>query len=464
LHLPCPTPLLETNAGIRGWAEIMVLVRRELLARTGLALAAGAIASGNWRDSAAREIAASLDPSSADSWDAVRAQFALSDEFIHMSAMLISSHPKPVRDAIEQHRRAMDANPVGYVFQNNRALQEAARTAAGQYLQISASDIAVTDSTTMGVGLVYNGLRLTPDQEILSTEQDYYVTHEAIRLAAKRTGARLRKISLYDRIDEITQEQIVSRIAEAVTPATRVVALTWVHSSTGLKLPLRRIADALDEVNVKRDEARRVLLCVDGVHGFGVEDIALSDLGCDFFMAGCHKWLFGPRGTGIVAGTQRGWEAVVPTIPSFIDGGTWQAWYSGADPTGPTTGSRMSPGGYKAFEHLWALTQAFEFHEGIGKTRVAERTRELAGHLKQGLGGMSHVTLHTPHAHELSAGIVSFDVNGMSPVAVVNRLRERRIVASVAPYAVPHVRLTPCIQNTAAEIDIVLQEIRALAT
>src|SRR5215210_4566443 len=178
------------------------MLRRELLMGTGLAVAAGAISS-------ARGWSGASDAISAGDWPAVRAQFAFSNEFIQMSAMLISSHPKPVRDAIEEHRRAMDANPLTYLFQNNRRLQDAARTAAGQYLGVSASEIALTDSTTMGVGLVYNGLRLTPEQEILSTEQDYYVTHEAIRLAAKRTGATVRKVSLYEQIQGITAEQIV---------------------------------------------------------------------------------------------------------------------------------------------------------------------------------------------------------------------------------------------------------------
>jgi isopenicillin-N epimerase len=45
----------------------------------------------------------------------------------------------------------------------------------------------------------------------------------------------------------------------------------------------------------------------------------------------------------------------------------------------------------------------------------------------------------------------------------VRHLRERRIIASVAPYAVQHVRLTPCIQNTPAEIETALREIRPLA-
>jgi selenocysteine lyase/cysteine desulfurase len=76
---------------------------------------------------------------------------------------------------------------------------------------------------------------------------------------------------------------------------------------------------------------------------------------------------------------------------------------------------------------------------------------------------MSHVALHTPLQTALSAGIVSFDVQGLSPAAAVTRLRERRIIASVAPYAVPRVRLTPCFANTPREVEAVLQEIRGLA-
>ena len=443
----------------------MTLARRDLLTGTGLALAAGALSPPSAATGAVTPGMTAAAPalSGAGGWDAVRAQFALSSDFIHMSAMLIASHPKPVRDAIDEHRRGMDANPVTYLHQNNRRLQETARAAAGQYLGVSSADVALTDSTTMGVALVYNGLRLTPEHEILTTQQDYYVTHEALRLASLRTGARVRKTSLYEEINGITEDQIIDRISQAITPATRVLALTWVHSSTGLKLPLRQIADALDQINADRNEADRVLFCVDGVHGFGIEDVVLSGLGCDFLMAGCHKWLFGPRGTGIVAGTKRGWEAILPTIPSFIDGGTWDAWFTGTEPAGPTTGGRMTPGGYKAFEHQWAVAQAFGFHQSIGKVAIAARTHELALHLKEELARMPHVVLHTPRSDRLSAGIVSFDIQGLSPGAAVLRLRERRIIASVAPYAVPHVRLTPCVANTPAEIETVLQEIRALA-
>ena len=56
----------------------------------------------------------------------------------------------------------------------------------------------------------------------------------------------------------------------------------------------------LAEESAGRDEADRILLCVDAVHGCGADAATPVDLGCDFFVAGCHKWVFGPRGTGLV--------------------------------------------------------------------------------------------------------------------------------------------------------------------
>jgi isopenicillin-N epimerase len=442
----------------------MTINRRRLLTRTGLALTAATVASSC--GPAERTIGGSLPwPRSrgGGDWEAVRRQFRLSPERIHMSAMLLSSHPTRVREAIARHRDGLDADPVLYLERNNSRLTRETRAAAAHYLGVDTNDVALTDSTTMGVGLVYGSLRLRPGQEILTTDQDYFVTHESIRLAAERSGAGVRRISLHEDARTASEDQIVSRIAQAVTPATRVLGLTWVHSSTGLKLPLRQIADAVEDLNADREDDARVLLCIDGVHGFGNQDVTLGDLRCDFLAAGCHKWLFGPRGTGILAATRRGWDALTPTIPSFIDEGVWNAWLNDDDAPQQVDGRTLTPGGFKSFEHQWALAQAFELHQELGKKRIAERTGQLAAQLKDGLARMPGVVLHTPRSDRLSAGIVAFDIDGMDPQTAVNRLRDRRIVASVAPYATPHVRLTPSILNTPQEVEVALREVRALA-
>lgn len=397
-------------------------------------------------------------------WQSVRALFELTEDKVHMSAMLLSSHPRPVREAIARHRQALDQDTVAYLEAHMGEFTEASRTAAGRYLGIHPSHVAFTDSTTMGVGLAYNGLSIRPDQEMLTTDEDYFVTHESLRLKALASGASVRRIALYTSAADARAEAIVSTVLEAIRPQTRLLALTWVHSSTGLKMPIRAIADGLGEINADREPEDHVLLGVDGVHGFGVEDVSFPKLGCDMLMAGCHKWLFGPRGTGVAVFSRKALDALRPTVPSFTDDPTFGSWLqeNGA-PGGVNNGRRMTPGGFKPFEHHWAMKEAFDLHLEIGKEAIQARTHQLASQLKEALMAIDGVSIQTPMSPDLSAGIVSFDIDGWSAGHAVSALRDRGIVASVTPYAEPHIRLTPSIRNTEEEVDRAAAAVSELA-
>ena len=415
------------------------LSRREVLARAGLV--AGALALG------ARPEPAEAAPDLRD-WGTVRSQFALDRSRIHLTSFLLATHPRAVRDAIDGHRRRLDTNPVEYLHGPGDALSAAARESASAFLGAPEAEVALTDSTTMGLGLLYTRLALGADDEVVTTEHDFYATHESLRLS----GLRVRRIRLYDDARRASEDEIVSRIERAVTGRTRLVALTWVHSSTGVRLPLRSIAQALPE---------RVLVCVDGVHGFGARAETVRDLGCDAFVSGCHKWLYGPRGTGVLWANERVRRFMRPTIPSF-DGSSYGAWVAGGVPGGIPDGRTLTPGGFQSFEHRWALPEAFAFHQGIGRERVEDRIRGLASRLKAGLAEVKRVRLRTPQSPGLSAGLVCFEVAGRDPAEVVSRLASRGIVASVTPYATRYVRLGPGIVNTPHHVDAAVRAIAAL--
>jgi selenocysteine lyase/cysteine desulfurase len=394
------------------------------------------------------------------SWTSVRAQFRLEPHVTNFATFLLASHPRPVREAIARYARALDRDAKRYLDRQEdmNAADQRVRTAAARHLDVHADEIALTDSTTMGLALLYGGLRLQEDDEILTTTHDFYSTHESLRLRALRTGAHVRKIRLYQNARTASVDEIVSAVRRGVTPKTKVLALTWVHSSTGVKLPIRAIADAL--------RSTRVLLCVDGVHGFGVEAATPKQLGCDFLVSGCHKWLFGPRGTGVIWGRADAWSAVTPTIPTF-DGRAFRPWLEGQDP--PASGipglpraAAMTPGGFHSFEQRWALAESFAFARRIGRGRIAARTHVLAQRLKAGLAEVKGVRLVTPQSSALSAGIVCFEVEGHDPFDFVDRLYARaRIVASVTPYSERYVRLGPSILNTTSEVD---RAVRAVAS
>ena len=441
----------------------MTMQRRDFLVRASAVLGAATSAR-----TAAASPPASAKPGVAETdvslstWAAVRDQFSLSRDHIHMAMLLFASHPKPVRDAIEQHRRGFDANPVLYLHENMERCEREARAAAAAYVGGAPDEIALTGNTTTGLALLYGGLPLRKDQEILTTTHDHYVTHESLRLRALHTGAAVRKIPLYAVPEKASEDEIVGNLVKAVRPHTRAVAVTWVHSSTGVKLPIRKMSDALGDLNRRRDADDRVLLCVDGVHAFGVERETVGDLGCDFLVAGCHKWIFGPRGTGIVWGRAEAWKGNAGIISCF-DWGALKAWMRGEPPDAVPAGPRTSPGGFQSYDHRWALPEAFRFHERIGRARVTARIHELAERCKDGLAKLPKVKLRTPRAQALSAGLVCFEVAGLAPEEVVKRLLARKIVASDTPYAPSYARLTPSLLNTPEEVDRTVAEIAALA-
>jgi selenocysteine lyase/cysteine desulfurase len=446
---------------------MVALSRRSFLARSSVA--AGGVAAlgpaacsgggdGGGRDRAAGGTTAAFDPAD---WASVRDQFPLDRDVAHLAAWVLAAHPRPVAEAIERHRAGLDADTGAYLAATEEEAEAAVRDAAAEYLGATAGDIALTDSTTLGLGLLYGGLRVRPEQEVLTTEHDFYSTHQAWALRSASSGTAVRRVRLYDDPAAASVDGIVGRLVAGVSDATRVVAITWVHSGTGVKLPVREIADALAPLNAGREPDDAVLLCVDGVHGLGVEDVAVTDLGCDFLVAGTHKWLFGPRGTGIVWGRAAAWTAVAPAVPAF-EAASFGEWRNGLAP-GPTGGLRFTPGGYHSFEHRWALAEAFRFHLDIGRDRVAARTQEQAGRLKAGLTEVPGVRLVTPVTGELSSGIVCFDVEGAEPGDVLGALAAAGVAGSITPYAETHVRLGPSIVTDPDQVDTAVAAVADVA-
>jgi selenocysteine lyase/cysteine desulfurase len=431
-----------------------VINRRDFLVRSGMAIGAALLAAENPISTAT----AGSPPLKLDDWQAVREQFQLSRDYIHLAGFFLASHPTPVRAAIERHRRGLDADPIGYWVEQEEKREAAVLRAAADYLVVDPTEIALTDSTTMGLGLLYGGLTLHEGQEILTTQHDHYATETSLRLRAERSGATIRQIPLYDSLKNVSRLELLDTLIKNIRPNTRLVAVTWVHSSTGLKLPIQEMARAIHQLNEARAEQDRTIFCVDGVHALGVENFRLSDVGCDFLVAGTHKWIFGPRGTGLVWGHQQAWPVANAIIPTF-NSQAYDVWMKLSPPKDLPNSVYMTPGGFHSFEHRWALDEAFTFHRAIGKARVTQRIYELNQQMKQGLAKMPHVTLHTPMSQDLSSGIVCFDVEGMTPRQVIERLRQKKIIGSVTPYATQYARLAPSLLTSTEDIELTLKEI-----
>ncbi|HET8692897.1 MAG TPA: aminotransferase class V-fold PLP-dependent enzyme [Steroidobacteraceae bacterium] len=448
----------------------MSLNRRDFVASVGLSFVGAAAARAARADQPAPAAVPALDAGS--DWAAVKAQFdRLSPEWLHFSQFYIVSHPKPVRESIEHFRQLLDDNPflttehgmgfTGFFGEEVKELPYPDRVthAAAKYVGGQPKEIALTDSTTEGLALIYNGLILKPGDEILCTTHDHYVHHEAARMAAEKAGASWRRAPLYDDPATATADEIVGNLKSAIRPETRVIGITWVHSSTGLKIPVHALTQMVAAVNAGRDEKDRILVVLDAVHGFGNQEAQVAQLGADFVAVSTHKWIFAPRGTGLVWVPEKNWGRIRPTIPTFYDAEPFVAWEDARAPkiVGATW---LSPGGFKAFEHQWAATSAFEFHERIGRKRIADRIAALNTQCKEGLAKIPGVTVLTPMDPALSAGIIAFEVEGQTAGETVEKLLQRKVIASTSPYKDVKARLAPSLVNDEREVEAALKALR----
>ncbi|GBP99612.1 aminotransferase class V-fold PLP-dependent enzyme [Streptomyces spongiicola] len=422
--------------------------RRDLLAGSA-GVAAATLATGSCAAPSSRPArpAASAADGPAD-WEALRRQFRLEPGWANLALFYLASQPKRVRDAVDFLGAQVDANPLvvptGMRLPDGPTGWPRVRRALASYIGGRAEDIAMTASTSIGLGVFYNGVRTRPGQEFLLTGYDHRAQRTAAELAAGKHGARVRPCSWFADPATATAEGIAAAVGDAIRPHTRIVGITWVQSSTGLRMPVRAVAAAVRRANEGRAPADRCLLVVDAVHGLAAVDEDAARLGADAVIAGTHKWLFGPRGTGFVWVNPEVLDQLHPTFVSFITGG-------GAAP--------LSPGGFLAFEHAFALPVAVEMHRQLGRTRVAARIAELSTRAKRGLIRIPGVTVHTPMAPELSAGITCFSMAGRTHEQIVGHAATRRVRLSASV----HTRLGTAVINTPAEVDTAVGSVADLA-
>ncbi|WP_051854854.1 aminotransferase class V-fold PLP-dependent enzyme [Streptomyces sp. NRRL B-1347] len=395
-----------------------------------------------------------LGPDGRPDWGAVRAQFRLDPGLVHLATFYLASQPRVVRAAVDHLARQLDADPM--LVPTRLSLPDGptgwdrVRESLAAYLGGEADHVALTASTTIGLGIVYNGVRTRPGQEFLLSEDDHPVHQAAARLAADKHGARVRLVhSWFADSAEATAEEVVSAVRSRLRPTTRVLGITWVQSRTGVRMPVEAIAEVVREANRGRTEADRCLLVVDGVHGLAAVDADGARLGADVLVAGTHKWLFGPRGTGLLWVAPGALEQLRPTFASFIAG-------EGAAP--------LSPGGFLAFEHAFALPVSVAFHQTLGRSRVAGRIAELSTRAKQELADIPGVRVHTPAAAGMSAGITCFSVRDLPGADVVTLAAEREVrLSSLYHDSLGYARIGTGVMNSARDVDAALRVVRDIA-
>lgn len=424
----------------------MSLTRLEFLQRLGLAagLAAGARLGAQPRDAESPPWPPVV-PSGDEAafWAAVRAQYPIDPRLAYLNAGGLGPSPRPVLDIRDLTSRALQ-----HRVESGHFFFEEARALVAGFLGAAPDEVCFTRNATEGNSIIAAGLGLRPgDEVVLETH-----AHPGGSLPWLNQARQLGVVVRTFEPDETSSEGNLARVADLLTPRTRAVQVSHITAPTGIVLPVAALAALCRE--------KGVWFHVDGAQAAGMVPVDLKSLGCDSYAASGHKWLGGPRETGLLFIRRDRIEEIRPLHLGAYSSGEFD--FSGQ--LIYTDGVRRHEYGTRDAASVVALAEATRFQREIGPERIAARNAALADALIFGLRQLPRVRVLTPARADLRAAMVTFAVEGRPAAKVFGALFEsdRLRCRPVEEAGLEGVRASFHVFNTAEEADRLLTAVRRL--
>jgi isopenicillin-N epimerase len=234
-----------------------------------------------------------------------REAWPLDPDLVHLNHGSFGAVPTEVVDHHDRLRRQADRSPVSWFPRIGEHVARA-REQLAPFVGAQADDVAFVPNASAAATVVFNSLRLEPDDEILVTDHGYGAVTMGARRLARRFDARLRVV----RIPLLAAEdEIVDIFQDVVGPRTRLVVVDQITSPTARGLPTRRITQ------VAHAQGARVL--VDGAHAPGLIEQPVPDAGGDWWFGNLHKWPCAPRGAALLVTSADDRQELWPLIDSW---------------------------------------------------------------------------------------------------------------------------------------------------
>lgn len=281
-------------------------------------------------------------------------QFQLSPDLIHLNHGSYGAVPRVVRDEQDRWRAHIESNPTGFFRDELRvALRRLAGVAAGRFGG-HADDWVFCENATAAVNAVLSSFGLQAGDEIVTTSHAYGAVLKAMRIWAQRFGAKVVVAQIPVIVE--SEEQVVQAIAKSFSDRTRLLVIDHITSATAIVFPVSQI--------VKAAHARGIAVLVDGAHVPGHLPLNVEAIDADWYTGNAHKWLFAPRGCGLLWTAP---ERQAQTLPVVLSHGSPEGYTQAFDWIGT-----RDPTAWLCFE------AALHFHDALGGESLMARNRKLA--------------------------------------------------------------------------------------
>lgn len=367
-------------------------------------------------------------------------EYLLAPGLIHLNTASLGATPRAVLDSMTQAWIKLESDPVRMAYFRSEetvlAAAEEVRARAATLLGCDADEVLLTRCTTDGMNNLAQAVRWNPGDRILTTDQEHHGGSLGWVHQSERRGAVLDKVAIAP--DEHDPGAIVRRFAAAITPATRLISVSHVLASTGLRMPVAEISALARE--------RGIPCVVDGAQALGGFPVNVKALGCHAYAASGHKWLMGPKGTGLLYVARDAWPVLMPI--------QWQEdHHFGANSAG------VGP-----LPLVVGLGTAIERMQALGLESVERHGMALRDRARAGLAKLTRLRVVGPPSGPSATAMLSFMLpDGVDSRNVRDTLRSRYDIAvkMVEKHWFNGIRLSPHVLNTERDVDAVLRALRS---
>lgn len=338
-------------------------------------------------------------------WQAVRAQYTANPNLVYLNAGGLGPSPRPVLDIRDLTARALQAR-----VESGHFFFEEARTIVARFFGASAEELCFTRNATEGNSIIAAGLGLAAGDEVVLETHAHPGGSLPWLNQVRQAGVVVRTFEP----DAHSAAGNVERVAALLGPRTRVVQVSHVTAPTGIVMPVAELAALC--------RARGVWLHVDGAQSAGMIPVNLAALGCDSYAASGHKWLGGPRESGVLFIRAGQIERVAPLHLGAYSSGEF-------DFTGQmiyTEGVRRHEYGTRDAATVVALAEATRFQDQIGRDRIAAHNAQLVERFIAAARQIPGLEVLTPAEPSLRAAMVTFRLPGLPAAKVFGALLESR--------------------------------------
>lgn len=216
--------------------------------------------------------------------------FLLDPDVVFFNHGSFGATPRPVFESYQRWQRELERQPVHFIKRRLKPALDEARAALAAFLHTSVDNVVFVTNATLGMNIVIRSLDLGPDDEVLTTDQEYGAINNTWNYMAGKRGFRY--INQHVPFPATTREDFVEALWQGVTPRTKVISISHITSPTALILPVEEVC--------RRAREAGILTVIDGAHAPGQIPLDLDALGADYYVGNCHKWLCAPKGSAFL--------------------------------------------------------------------------------------------------------------------------------------------------------------------